>query len=107
MFKTTRVAVAVAGSVALLSLGLATPASATTLSCDTFRHNNDDHVGIAACSNPTGTSWTFRAVITCGWAPDVVGQWVTLPPGGYGQSQGSCAFYSSGVGAIGVDERPA
>ncbi|WP_017572935.1 hypothetical protein [Nocardiopsis halotolerans] len=81
------------------------PASALDLDCDTFRHNNDPDVGIAACTNHTGQTMRFRAVIVCGWAPDVNGNWVTLSPGEYGQSQGRCAFYSSGVGAIGVDER--
>ncbi|MGW4796029.1 hypothetical protein ACWEPC_26780 [Nonomuraea sp. NPDC004297] len=108
MFKTVRVAAAVAGSVALMSLGFAAPASAATvLRCDTFVHNNDNYVGIAFCSNPTGQTWRFRAVITCGWAPDVVGEWVTLQPGGTGQSQGSCGRLGTGVGAVGVDERVA
>ncbi|MBT2234173.1 hypothetical protein [Nonomuraea sp. NEAU-A123] len=106
MFKTLRVAAVVAGSVALLSQWLTTPASAATvLNCDTFVHHNDNYVGIASCGNPTGQTWRFRAVITCGWAPDVVGEWVTLPPGGSGQSQGSCGRLGTGVGAVGVDER--
>ncbi|SDL23341.1 hypothetical protein [Nonomuraea jiangxiensis] len=106
MFKTMRVAAAVAGSAALLSLGLAAPASAATyLNCRTFVHHNDNYLGIAFCSNPMGQTWRFRAVITCGWAPDVVGEWVTLAPGGIGQSQGTCGRLGSGVGAVGVDER--
>jgi hypothetical protein len=45
-------------------------------------------------------------VVVCGRAPDVVGEWVTLPPGGYGESQGYCGgIFTSGVGAVGVDER--
>ena len=108
MLKTLRVAAAVAGSAALLSLGFTAPASAATvLNCDTFVHHNDNYVGIALCSNPTGQTWTFRAVITCGWAPDVVGEWVRRAPGGTGQSQGACGRLGTGVGAVGVDERRA
>ncbi|MER6580958.1 hypothetical protein ACIBK9_20065 [Nonomuraea sp. NPDC050227] len=106
MRKTRHVAAVVAGSVALLSLGFTAPASAATvLDCDTFVHNNDNYLGIAMCSNPTGQTWRFRAVITCGWAPDVVGDWVDLPPGRSGQSQGVCGRLGTGVGAVGVDER--
>jgi len=47
-------------------------------------------------------------VVVCGRAPDVMGGWVTLPPGRHGESQGYCAGRSTtGVGAVGVDERPA
>ncbi|MEO3867492.1 hypothetical protein ABGB18_01535 [Nonomuraea sp. B12E4] len=59
----------------------------------------------ALCSNHTGQTWRFRAVITCGWAPDVVGEWVTIGPGRTGQSQGVCGRLGTGVGAVGVDER--
>ncbi len=94
-------------TVALLLAGVAfsSPASALALNCSTYTHHNDPDVGIAFCSNPTGRTMMFRAVVVCGWAPDVNGPWVTLAPGQSGQSQASCAFYSSGVGAIGVDER--
>ncbi|MEV5892308.1 hypothetical protein [Nonomuraea fuscirosea] len=108
MSKGTRIAAAVAGSVALLSAGLtapATAAAATVLHCDTFVHHNDNYVGIAMCDNPTGQTWRFRAVVTCGWAPDVVGEWVTLRPRDSGQSQGACGRLGTGVGAVGVDER--
>ncbi|NYH52504.1 MULTISPECIES: hypothetical protein [Nocardiopsis] len=81
------------------------PASALVLDCDTFRHNNDPDVGIAFCVNRTDRAMKFRAVVVCGRAPDVNGHWVTLRPGRSGQSQGECAWFSSGVGAIGVDER--
>ncbi|MFI6921123.1 hypothetical protein ACIBIZ_14310 [Nonomuraea spiralis] len=108
MLRTKQVAAVVAGAVTLLSLGFTAPASAATvLDCDTFVHNNDNYLGIAMCSNPTGQTWRFRAVVTCGWAPDVVGEWVTLAPGGSGQSQGVCGRLGSGVGAVGVDERVA
>ncbi|GGS83050.1 hypothetical protein ACFFV7_45515 [Nonomuraea spiralis] len=108
MLRTKQVAAVVVGAVTLLSLGFTAPASAATvLDCDTFVHNNDNYLGIAMCSNPTGQTWRFRAVVTCGWAPDVVGEWVTLAPGGSGQSQGVCGRLGSGVGAVGVDERVA
>ncbi|SEG93556.1 hypothetical protein SAMN05444920_108145 [Nonomuraea solani] len=110
MSRGTRIAAAVAGSLVLMSAIPATPAAAaaTILDCDTFVHANDRDLGIAACSNPTGQTWIFRAVVVCGRAPDAVGEWVTLPPGGYGESQGYCAgIFTSGVGAVGVDERPA
>ncbi|MEV0615473.1 hypothetical protein AB0I81_19305 [Nonomuraea sp. NPDC050404] len=107
MFQGARIAAATAGAFALISAGLPSSASAaaTVLNCDTFVHNNDNYLGIASCSNPTGQTWRFRAVITCGWAPDVVGEWITLAPGGSGQSQGVCGRLGSGVGAVGVDER--
>ncbi|MEV0378648.1 hypothetical protein [Nonomuraea sp. NPDC050643] len=110
MSRGRRVAAAVAGSLVLVSGIPATPASAaaTVLNCRTFVHAADNDLGIAACSNPTGRNWIFRAVVVCGRAPDVVGEWVTLPPGGYGESQGYCGgIFTSGVGAVGVDERPA
>ncbi|AQZ69242.1 hypothetical protein BKM31_54225 [[Actinomadura] parvosata subsp. kistnae] len=103
-------AVAAGAALALVPAGLPAPAAAaaTVLRCDTFVHANDNDLGIAACSNPTGQTWIFRAVVVCGRAPDVVGEWVTLPPGGYGESQGYCGgIFTSGVGAVGVDERPA
>ncbi|WP_232306644.1 hypothetical protein [Thermobifida cellulosilytica] len=95
------------GTMALLVGGAvhASPASALDLNCTTYVHNNDPNTGIAFCDNPTGRTIAFRAVVVCGWAPDVYGQWVTLAPGRVGQSQATCAFYSTGVGAIGVDER--
>lgn len=108
MFKGMRIAAVV--GFALLSAGLTPSASAAAnvLRCDTFVHENDNDLGIASCSNPTGQNWIFRAVVTCGMAPDVVGEWVTLPPGGSGQSQGYCGgIFTTGVGAVGVDERPA
>ncbi|MEW9556308.1 hypothetical protein [Nonomuraea sp. NPDC050783] len=106
MFRTLRVAAVAAGAAALLSIGFTAPASAATvLDCDTFVHNNDNYLGIAFCRNPTGQLWRFRAVVTCGWAPDVVGEWVTLRPGASGQSQGVCGRLGTGVGAVGVDER--
>ena len=110
MFKGMLIAAAVAGSFALLSAWPAPSASAaaTILDCDTFVHANDRDLGIASCRNPTDRTWIFRAVVVCGRAPDVVGEWVTLPPGGSGQSQGYCGgIFTSGVGAVGVDERPA
>jgi hypothetical protein len=102
-----RIAAAVGGAVALLSGVLTVSASAATvLNCDTFVHAQDNDLGIAACSNPTGQTWIFRAVVVCGRAPDVVGEWVTLPPGASGESQGYCGgIFTSGVGAVGVDER--
>ncbi|MFD6951852.1 hypothetical protein A6A08_15495 [Nocardiopsis sp. TSRI0078] len=81
------------------------PASALVLDCDTFTHHNDDHLGIAFCTNPTDRTMRFRAVVVCGWAPDVNGNWATVAPGRSGESRGQCAWHSSGVGAIGVDER--
>jgi hypothetical protein len=110
----THVAAAMAGAVTLLSGVLAAPpasaasAAATVLDCQTFVHAQDNDLGIASCTNPTDRAWTFRAVVTCGLSPDVVGEWVTLAPGGYGESQGYCGgIFTSGVGAVGVDERPA
>ncbi|WP_150248539.1 hypothetical protein [Nocardiopsis deserti] len=94
-----------AAAVVLSALLTPVPASAMVLRCDTFTHNNDPDVGIAFCTNPSDRTMRFRAVVVCGWAPDVNGNWVTLSPGSSGQSQGKCAIYSSGVGAIGVDER--
>ncbi|GAA3676396.1 hypothetical protein GCM10022224_045800 [Nonomuraea antimicrobica] len=110
MFTGMRIAAATAGAFALLSAGLPSSASAraTVLRCVTFVHAQDRDLGIAACHNPTGRTWIFRAVVVCGRAPDVVGEWVTLPPGGSGESQGYCGgIFTSGVGAVGVDERPA
>lgn len=109
MVKAMRVAAA-AGAFVLLSAGLtAHPAAAATyLRCDTFVHAQDNDLGIASCTNPTGQTWKFRAVVVCGLAPDVVGEWVTLRPGAYGESQGYCGgIFTSGVGAVGVDERRA
>lgn len=105
-----RMWMAAAGALALLTTGLtASPAAAAThLNCHTFVHENDRDLGIASCSNPTGGTWIFRAVVVCGRAPDVVGEWVRLTPGASGQSQGYCGgILTSGVGAVGVDERPA
>ncbi|GAB2495883.1 hypothetical protein [Nocardiopsis aegyptia] len=98
---------AAVGAAAVVLATLLTPAqaSALVLNCDTFRHHNDDHVGIAFCTNNTDRTMKFRAVVVCGWAPDVNGNWVTLRPGTSGQSQGRCSVFSTGVGAIGVDER--
>jgi hypothetical protein len=109
MIARSHIAAAATGAAfALMSAGMPTSASAaaTVLRCDTYVHANDNDLGIAACSNPTGQTWSFRAVVVCGRAPDVVGEWVTLPPGGYGESQGYCGgIFTSGVGAVGVDER--
>ncbi|MFI7609935.1 hypothetical protein ACIBP6_01700 [Nonomuraea terrae] len=107
MFTAMRIAAA-AGSFALLPAVLpALPAVAGHLRCDTFVHAQDSDLGIASCSNPTGRTWMFRAVVVCGRAPDVMGGWVTLPPGRHGESQGYCGGGSTtGVGAVGVDERP-
>ncbi|WP_455361924.1 hypothetical protein [Streptomyces sp. SYSU K21746] len=104
-FKTL---VLTASAVAALGLAGTTPAPAHAapsralgVDCDGYvHHNNPDH-GIAACKNNTDRTITFRAEVVCGRAPDVSGDWVTLPPGGYGESNGICAFYSSGVGAVG------
>ncbi|NRQ38751.1 hypothetical protein HII36_44045 [Nonomuraea sp. NN258] len=104
-WKQTIGAGAAAATLLVSALVAPAPASATVLNCDTGRHNNDPDVGYALCSNPTGDTYEFRAVITCGLAPDVKGDWKRVPPGGVEQSQGKCAFYSSGVGAVGVDER--
>ncbi|WP_031223713.1 hypothetical protein [Streptomyces roseochromogenus] len=90
---------------ALTVAGVAVPAQAApaqgTVDCDGWVHNNDSDVGIAGCQNNTDHAVTFRAEIVCGWAPDVSGNWVTLNPGEYGESTGSCAFYSTGVGSVG------
>lgn len=98
-----------AGTATLLFGALLVPqsASAAVLDCDTFTHHNDPDLGIAFCTNDSNRTMKFRAVVVCGRAFDVDGQWVTLHPGQSGQSQGKCAFYSTGVGAIGVDERNA
>lgn len=111
MFGRSHLASATAGAaLALASAGLPSYASvaATVLRCDTYVHGSDEDLGIAACANPTDQVWVFRAVVVCGRAPDVAGAWVTLPPGGYGESQGYCAGgFTSGVETVGVDERPA
>ncbi|GAB2935010.1 hypothetical protein ACFMQL_06815 [Nonomuraea fastidiosa] len=109
MSMTIRMAAA-AGAFALLTMGLtASPAAAAThLDCHTFVHAIDRDLGIASCTNRTGRAWIFRAVVVCGMAPDVVGEWVRLEPGGSGESQGYCGgILTTGVGAVGVDERPA
>ncbi|ANP51708.1 putative small secreted protein [Streptomyces griseochromogenes] len=90
--------------VALTVAGVAVPAQAAaqgTVDCDGWVHNNDPDVGIAGCQNNTDHTVTFRAEIVCGTAPDVSGDWVTLNPGQYSESTGSCAFYSTGVGSVG------
>ncbi|MCP3817292.1 hypothetical protein NLX86_03805 [Streptomyces sp. A3M-1-3] len=79
----------------------AAPSRALGVDCDGYVHNNNPDHGIAACTNNTDRTITFRAEVVCGRAPDVSGDWVTLAPGGYGESNGICAFYSSGVGAVG------
>lgn len=89
---------------ALTVAGVAVPAQAAaqgTVDCDGWVHNNDPDVGIAGCQNNSDHTVTFRAEIVCGRAPDVSGNWVTLNPGQYGESTGSCAFYSTGVGSVG------
>jgi hypothetical protein len=97
-------------ALALTLGGLAAPAQAApgdvttmagTVDCDGWVHNNNPDHGIAGCKNNTDRTITFRAEVVCGWAPDVSGQWVTLAPGGYGESSGVCAIYSSGVGSVG------
>ncbi|MFI6739525.1 hypothetical protein ACIBI9_41935 [Nonomuraea sp. NPDC050451] len=98
----------VAVAVGLIAGNMAPPAAAaaTVLRCDTYVHAQDNDLGIASCTNPTGQTWKFRAVVVCGRAPDVVGEWVTLPPGASGESRGYCGgIFTSGVGAVGVDER--
>ncbi|PZG12147.1 hypothetical protein [Nonomuraea aridisoli] len=108
MFTAMRIAAA-AGAVALLPAALpARPAAAGHLRCDTFVHAQDSRLGIASCANPTDRTWMFRAVVVCGRAPDVMGGWVTVLPGRHGESQGYCGGRSTtGVSAVGVDERPA
>ncbi|MER6509368.1 MULTISPECIES: hypothetical protein [unclassified Nonomuraea] len=101
---------ALAAGVAAVLSGLvipSAPASAGSLQCNSGRAPEDGYVGRADCHNPTGQTWVYRAVITCGWSPDVVGPWVTLGPGASGRSEGKCASWGSGVGAVGVDERQA
>ncbi|GHE03228.1 hypothetical protein [Streptomyces alanosinicus] len=95
---------AAVSAVGLTVAGAAVPAQAATpgtVDCQGWVHNNDPDVGIAGCTNNTDHAITFRAEIVCGWAPDVSGNWVTLDPGQYGESNGNCAFYSSGVGSVG------
>ncbi|WP_432093773.1 hypothetical protein [Streptomyces sp. bgisy100] len=107
-FKRNAFAVGIAATLSAVAFGLSTPVaqaaeSATPggVDCDGWTHaNNPDH-GIAGCTNNTDHPVTFRAEIVCGRAPDVSGQWVTLAPGQYSESQGVCAFYSSGVGRVG------
>ncbi|GAA3732971.1 hypothetical protein [Salinactinospora qingdaonensis] len=100
-----RLAAMTAAAVLSSSLLAPAPASALALTCWTGVHHNNDHHGFAFCSNDTNRTYTFRVVVVCGWAPDVKGNWVTLRPGQTGQSDGVCAFYSTGVGSVGVDER--
>lgn len=83
-----------------------TPAESTVLTCDGLVHLRDRALGIAACTNPTDETWQFRAVVVCGRALDVRGDWVTLPPGAYGTSQGRCGgTVIGGVGGVDVEER--
>ncbi|MFD9126295.1 hypothetical protein [Kitasatospora sp. NPDC059571] len=95
----------------LLALAPALPAAAAPapaaraalsgLDCTTWIHNNDPLTGGVDCANNTGGTVTFHADITCGWAPDVTGNSETVAPGGVGESRGTCAFYSTGIGHIG------
>jgi hypothetical protein len=71
------------------------------LDCTTWIHNNDPLTGGVDCENDTGATLTFHADIVCGLAPDVTGNSETVAPGGVGESRGTCAFYSSGIGHIG------
>ncbi|MEV4113877.1 hypothetical protein [Nonomuraea sp. NPDC049695] len=95
----------VAAAIGLVAAGMAPPAPAVAkvLKCDAVVQEQGSDLGVAACSNPTGETWMFRAVVVCRRALDVLGEWVTLPPGGYGQSQGSCD--SAGPGSVGVEEK--
>ncbi|MER6996349.1 hypothetical protein [Streptomyces sp. NPDC000410] len=77
------------------------PRAAAAVDCVGFVHENDTHHGIADCTNNTGGTIRFRAEVVCGLAFDVSGDWVTLGPGGYGQSHGHCPVYSTGVGGVG------
>ncbi|EGX59270.1 hypothetical protein SZN_13746 [Streptomyces zinciresistens K42] len=90
-------------SAAALSVGgMAVPAAAAGgVDCSGRVHGVDPNVGIVGCTNNTGGEIRFRADIVCGLAPDVSGDWVTLRPGAYGESVGSCAWFSSGVGSVG------
>ncbi|MEE2049539.1 hypothetical protein [Nocardiopsis tropica] len=97
---------AVAAAVLTGTLLAPAPASAAAPDCDTHTHANAPDLGIAACGDPIGQGQTFRAAVTCGRAPDVKGARATVGRGGHEVSQGRCARFSSGVGAIGVDERP-
>jgi len=78
---------------------------AANLNCYTGKHANDELTGYALCSNPGTSTVQFRVHLVCGWAPDVSGDWRTLPPGGSSQSTAHCAFYSSGIGQINVETR--
>ncbi|MER5639664.1 hypothetical protein ABT095_22230 [Kitasatospora sp. NPDC002227] len=88
-----------------LPAGAAGPAPASSrlagLDCTTWIHNNDPLHGGVDCSNNTDGTITFHADITCGWAPDVTGNSATVAPGEVGESSGTCAFYSTGIGHIG------
>jgi hypothetical protein len=101
---------ALAAGIAAALSGLvlpASPASAGTLQCNNGAAPEDSYLGRADCHNPTDQTWVFRAVVTCGWSPDVQGPWVTLAPKTSLRSEGRCASWGSGVGAVGVDERQA
>ncbi|MGP3998980.1 hypothetical protein [Streptomyces sp. 8N706] len=106
--KKSTFAVGIAAAISALAFSLGAPVAQAahvgaqgTVDCDGWTHaNNPDH-GIAGCKNNTDHPVTFRAEIVCGLAPDVSGQWVTLAPGEYSESQGVCAIYSSGVGRVG------
>ena len=103
-----------ATAVLLLGLGLsstqalAAPAQAATtatppgLSCTTGKHNNDEYTGFALCENRGSTTQTFWVHLVCGWAPDVDGDHVTVPPGGVNQSTAHCSILGTGIGEITV-----
>ncbi|MFI6058281.1 hypothetical protein [Streptomyces sp. NPDC051286] len=95
-----------------MTAALAAPATAATavtpmatprgLSCDTGKHQIDDHTGYALCRNNGTTAQTFWVYLVCGWSPDVDGEHVTLNPGQSGQSTAHCAGIGTGIGEIGV-----
>ncbi|MEU7640397.1 MULTISPECIES: hypothetical protein [unclassified Streptomyces] len=72
------------------------------LSCTT--DTPDGREGWARCRNNTARVVAFRAVVVCGMAPDVHGDWVTLNPGQSGASGRRCGIASTGVGSVSWEE---
>ncbi|MFB7629533.1 hypothetical protein ACFC0M_01085 [Streptomyces sp. NPDC056149] len=72
------------------------------LTCNTY--TPDGRTGWANCRNNTAQTVAFRAVVVCGWAPDVHGDWVTLNPGQSGSSGRVCGIAPTGVGSVSWEE---
>jgi hypothetical protein len=105
---------------AVLTVGLAGPAAQAQdagaaqdvravqdVPCSTGVSESDNLEGYANCDNNTAGPIEFRVNLVCGVAPDVSSEWVRLEPGQGAQAVAGCPAYSTGVGEVSAEHRPA